>query len=259
MCSEELAATQMSMKELKIALDDRGVSWRGVCFERTELEAALTRAQEEGSGSEADDAGRQEDLGGEEGASASVKAASTLVDEEARYAAAYEAGLARASGLRVKEIRTELAARSIGWATLFEKSELAATLAAAYARAALFSSSGALEPGSARSLNAEQLRQEMQDGRTPMLLDVYATWCGPCKLLAPQLEQLAAELGSSCRVAKLDSDAEPQLSTELNVAGLPTLIFLRGDGSQLSEAFRVEGVPGNAAALRQLVVQHLEV
>uniref|UniRef100_A0A7S0IW23 Thioredoxin n=1 Tax=Calcidiscus leptoporus TaxID=127549 RepID=A0A7S0IW23_9EUKA len=103
------------------------------------------------------------------------------------------------------------------------------------------------------------MRKEMQDGSTPLVLDVFATWCGPCKLLAPQLDQLAAELGTACRFAKLDSDAEPQLSTELRVQGLPTLVFFQGGGAQLAEAHRVEGVPGNAAALRQLVQRHLGV
>ena len=74
-------------------------------------------------------------------------------------------------------------------------------------------------------------------------------------MIAPQLEALALRLGESARVVKLDSDAEPQTSTELRVQGLPTLIFVR-DGK---EVHRLEGVPGNAGALEALAREHLGV
>ena len=119
-------------------------------------------------------------------------------------ATAYKTAYASALKMKVKALRTELARRSLGWADLFEKEELAARLAEAMARAALFSRSGALAPGFARELSEEELRTEMVDDRTPIIVDVFATWCGPCKLLAPQLEELAAQMGERVRVAKLD-------------------------------------------------------
>ena len=65
--------------------------------------------------------------------------------------------------------------------------------------------------------------------------------------------ELAA--GERLRVAKIDSDEYPELSTELRVSGLPTIIFISG----AKEVHRLEGVPGNAAALEGLVRQHLGV
>ena len=268
------AITQMRMKALKGELDERGVSWRGTCFERAELEAALSRARDLPSppppppprpapppaaspAPQADDApaptttraaASSADGKGESGSS-------TGEDAAAAYTTAYELALADANKLRVSELRAALAERQLNWAGILEKSELAEKLAAAQARSALFSRSGGLEPGKARVLSGAQLALEIEDDRTPMLLDVYATWCGPCKMIAPQLEEIAASLGSRARVAKLDSDLESEMSTTLRVQGLPTLIFYRGG----KEVKRVEGVPGGKDALEALVSEHLGV
>merc|ERR1712224_784346 len=123
------------------------------------------------------------------------------------------AGRERASKLRVAELRQELASRSIGWADCLEKSELVERLAGVYAKAALFSVSGALEPGMASGISGNELEEELRDGSTPLLLDCYATWCGPCQMLAPQLSQLATDVGTRVRVAKIDTDAEPEMAS----------------------------------------------
>lgn len=265
------AITQMRMKALKSELDERGVSWRGTCFERAELEAALSRARDlppppppppapppaASPAPQADDAPAPTTTRAA-ASSADGKgesAGSTGEDAAAAYTAAYELALADANKLRVSELRAALAERQLNWAGILEKSELAEKLAAAQARSALFSRSGGLEPGKARVLSGAQLALEIDDDRTPMLLDVFATWCGPCKMIAPQLEEIAASLGSRARVAKLDSDLESEMSTTLRVQGLPTLIFYRGG----KEVKRVEGVPGGKDALEALVSEHLGV
>ena len=86
-------------------------------------------------------------------------------------------------------------------------------------------------------LTAEQVELELQHDGAPLLLDVYATWCGPCQLMAPELRKAAAELGATARVGKLDSDAYPKLAETLRVGGLPTIIAFRGG----RESTRVEG------------------
>ncbi len=64
-------------------------------------------------------------------------------------------------------------------------------------------------------------------GDLPLLVDVWAEWCGPCKSFAPIFEQAASELAGRCRLAKLDSEANPQLSGQLGIRSIPSLILFR--------------------------------
>ena len=64
-------------------------------------------------------------------------------------------------------------------------------------------------------------------GDLPLLVDVWAEWCGPCKSFAPVFEQAAVRLLGHCRQAKLDSDANPQLSNQLAIRSIPSLILFK--------------------------------
>ena len=139
--------------------------------------------------------------------------------------------------LRAKELQAELGKRNIRWQNFLEKEELVVALSEALEAAENFSGSGAMTPGLVAELTAEQVELELQHDGAPLLLDVYATWCGPCQLMAPELRKAAAELGATARVGKLDSDAYPKLAETLRVGGLPTIIAFRGG----REATRVEG------------------
>ena len=67
-------------------------------------------------------------------------------------------------------------------------------------------------------------------GETPVLVDFFATWCGPCKMMQPILQQVHALLGDKVRIIKIDVDKNQQLASELNVSSVPTLaIFHKGE------------------------------
>ena len=150
-----------------------------------------------------------------------------------------ESTLQELRAMRVAELRTECAQRNIRWATMIEKEDLVQALAEAREATAGFSLSGAITPGEVAEVTSDELTAELSSSTgTPLLLDVYATWCGPCKLMAPQLEEAAAELGDTVRVVKIDSDKYPEWSSKLRVGGFPTVVVFDRDGK---EQDRIEG------------------
>ena len=74
-------------------------------------------------------------------------------------------------------------------------------------------------------LNSENFDAVTGEGLS--LVDFWATWCGPCRMQAPILEQLDAELGSSVKVCKVDVDAEPALARRFRVMSIPMLVAFR--------------------------------
>ena len=89
-------------------------------------------------------------------------------------------------------------------------------------------------------LTEKSFETEVLKATGPVLVDFYAPWCGPCKMLAPLLEQLAGEFAGKLKFAKLKVDDAPELSASHEITGVPTLMLFR-DGKA---ADRVVGFPG---------------
>ncbi|MBV4460700.1 thioredoxin TrxC [Pseudomonas sp. COR58] len=86
-------------------------------------------------------------------------------------------------------------------------------------------------------------------GDLPLLVDVWADWCGPCKSFAPVFEQAAAQLAGKCRLAKLDSEANQQLAAQLGIRSIPSLILFR-NGKEVARQSGAFPLPQLMAWLR---------
>lgn len=74
--------------------------------------------------------------------------------------------------------------------------------------------------------------RELISSPTPVLIDFFATWCGPCKALAPVLQEIKSDLGDAISILKIDVDKNKELAASYQIQGVPTLILYQ-DGVQL--------------------------
>merc|ERR1711957_168954 len=114
----------------------------------------------------------------------------------------------KCKGMSVKQLREELRSRNAPTTGLLEKDDFVARLAELLESEKAFCRSGNIRPGKVALITGPDLEQELRDASTPLLLDVFAPWRGPCKTMAPDFEAAAMRLGTRCRVAKMDSDEE---------------------------------------------------
>ena len=94
----------------------------------------------------------------------------------------------------------------------------------------------------AEILTTDNFKEKVVEAKGTVLVDFFATWCGPCKMIAPAVEQLAEEYAGKAAVYKVDVDEAQEIGMEYKIMSIPTLVFFK-DGQ---EAERIRGVVSKA-------------
>lgn len=83
--------------------------------------------------------------------------------------------------------------------------------------------------------NYETEQDWKYQGELPAIIDFYADWCGPCKMVAPVLEELSKEYAGKLVIYKVDTDVEQELSAVFGIQSIPTLLFIGSDGEPMMQ------------------------
>ena len=76
-------------------------------------------------------------------------------------------------------------------------------------------------------LTKDNFEQEVLAEKVPVVIDFWATWCGPCQMQSPIIDMVAQELGDKVKVCKVNVDEQPSIAMEYRIASIPTLVFMK--------------------------------
>ncbi len=76
--------------------------------------------------------------------------------------------------------------------------------------------------------NDSDFEQEVLQSDVPVMVDFYADWCGPCRMVAPIVEELAGEYAGKIKIGKINVDENPNIAKQYNVMSIPTILFIKG-------------------------------
>ena len=96
----------------------------------------------------------------------------------------------------------------------------------------------------------DTFEKEVLQSDIPVFLDLWAEWCGPCRLITPILEELAVEYKGRVKIAKLNVDENPEVPTKLGVRGIPTLVIFK-DGREFDRLIGAMPKPRYVAAIER--------
>ena len=73
----------------------------------------------------------------------------------------------------------------------------------------------------------ENFKEEVLNSQKPVIIDFYADWCGPCRMMAPIIDEIAEKLGETAKVGKVNVDDNQELAVEYNVMSIPTIVIIK--------------------------------
>lgn len=100
----------------------------------------------------------------------------------------------------------------------------------------------------ATQISTNEFQEKVLQASNPVLVDFFATWCGPCKMMAPVLDELSQDVSGSAQVYKVDVDQDPALAQKFGIMSVPTMIVFK-DGQPVQQFIGVQPKQTLASAL----------
>jgi thioredoxin 1 len=102
------------------------------------------------------------------------------------------------------------------------------------------------------TLTDKNFEAEVVKSNVPVLIDFWAPWCGPCRMLAPMIEELAKEYGGRAKICKLNTDENPEVASRFSISAIPALLFFK-NGKLADQLTGVRPKPEVKSVLERLI------